>query len=209
MAFQTQFSHRSMVNTLFSATGTESTGYELCVGPHDCGTKNTNSSLLLNFPKFRRLRIAGSWYQRPELHCWTWYSNAGGIVKKIHHILVSTHLRIIQNSRVFRSAKFFATNHRFVVATLKLHVKSRKISRYNHNVFHLEKLKDSTCAHEYAMTVSIRFEVLVALEDLVELWGTVKCQSLKLPKGALGASKVKGWLHFSGDTGQYREESHR
>ena len=25
-------------------------GYELCVGPHGSGTRNTNSSLLLNFP---------------------------------------------------------------------------------------------------------------------------------------------------------------
>ena len=42
--------------------GTLSTGYELCVGPHGFGTS------LQNFAKFRRLRIAGSWYQRPELH---------------------------------------------------------------------------------------------------------------------------------------------
>ena len=38
-------------------------------------------------------------------------------------------------------------DHRLVVATLKLHVKSRKISRCDHNVFHLEKLKDSSYAH--------------------------------------------------------------
>ena len=32
-----------------AAIGTERAGYKLCVGPHDFGTKNTNSSLLLNF----------------------------------------------------------------------------------------------------------------------------------------------------------------
>ena len=61
-----------------AATGTERAGYELCVGPHGSGTRNTNSFLLLNFAKFRRLRIASFLYQRPELHCWTWDSNAGG-----------------------------------------------------------------------------------------------------------------------------------
>ena len=66
-----------------AATGTERAGYELCVGPHGSGTRNTNSSLLMNFAKSRRLRIAGSWYQRPELHHWTWYSNAGGVAKEI------------------------------------------------------------------------------------------------------------------------------
>ena len=54
-----------------AVTGTERAGYELCVGPHCSGTRNTNSSLL-NFAKSRRMRIAGSWYQRPELHRWTW-----------------------------------------------------------------------------------------------------------------------------------------
>ena len=49
-------------------TGTERAGYELCVGPRGSGIRNTNSSLLLNFARFRRWRIAGSWYQRPELH---------------------------------------------------------------------------------------------------------------------------------------------
>ena len=49
-------------------TGTERAGYEICVGPHGSGTRNDNSSFLLNFARSRRLRIAGSWYQRPALH---------------------------------------------------------------------------------------------------------------------------------------------
>ncbi|KAG0710957.1 Craniofacial development protein 2 [Chionoecetes opilio] len=121
-----------------ATTGTVRDGYELCVGLHGSGTRNTNSSLLLNFARSRRLRIAGSWYQRPELHRCTWYSNAEGVAKEIDHILVSTRWRILQNCRVYRSAEFFGTDHRLVVATLKLHVKSRRISRGNHTVFHLE-----------------------------------------------------------------------
>ena len=52
------------------ATGTDRAGYELCVGPNDSGNRNTNSSLL-NFAKSRRVKIAGSWYQRAEHHRWT------------------------------------------------------------------------------------------------------------------------------------------
>ena len=169
-----------------AATGTDRDGYEICVGPHGSGTRNTNSSLLLNFARSRRLRIAGSWYQRPELHRWTWYSNAGGVAKEIDHILVSTRWRILRNCRVFRSAEFFATDHRLVVATLRLHIKSRKISRCHQTVFHLEKLKDLTCAHEYAVTVSNRFSVLDALEDPVELWDTFKRESLEAAKECIG-----------------------
>ena len=55
-----------------AATGTERAGYEICVGPHGSGTRKDNSSFLLNFARSRRLRIAGSWYQRPALQRCTW-----------------------------------------------------------------------------------------------------------------------------------------
>ena len=76
----------------------------------------------------------------------------------IDHILVSTCWRILRDCRVHRCA----TEHRLVIATLKLHVKFIKISRCDNNVFNFEKLKDSTCAHEYAVIVLNRFEVLLA-----------------------------------------------
>ena len=83
-------SYRDVRDTLIvlgdfnAATCTERAGYEYCSGSHFSGTRNINSSLLLNFVKSRWLRIAGSWYQRPEQHRWTW------IVKEIDHILVNT-----------------------------------------------------------------------------------------------------------------------
>ena len=55
-------------------------------------------------------------------------------------------------------------------------------------MFHLEKLKDSSCAHEYTVTVSNRFEVLGALEDLVELWNTFKYETLEAAKGCIRES---------------------
>ena len=55
-----------------AVTGTERAGYEICVGPHGSGTRNDNSSFLLNFARSRRLRIVGSWYQRSPLHRLAW-----------------------------------------------------------------------------------------------------------------------------------------
>ena len=98
-------------------------------------------------------------------------------------MLISTCWRILQNGKVFRSTEFFATEHRLVVTTLKLHVKSRKILRCDHNVFHLERLKDLTYAHEYAVIVSNWFEVLDALEEPVELWDTFKRETLEAARG--------------------------
>ena len=81
----------------------------------------------------------------------------------INHIIVSVHCRIHQNCSVFRSAKFFENDHWLVVATLKFHVKSRKLQRCDRTVFHLKKLKDLTCTQEYA--VANRFRVLDTLKD--------------------------------------------
>ncbi|XP_045121817.1 uncharacterized protein LOC123510602 [Portunus trituberculatus] len=158
-----------------AVSGIERVGYVLCVGPHGFGTRNGIS--FLNLARSRRLRIAGSWYQRPVLKRWTWYSITGGVAKEIDHILISTRCRILQNCIVVQSAEFFATDHRLVLVTLKLHVKSRKPPRCDHTVFHLDKLKDLKCAKELAVTVSNRFGMLDTIEDPVELWNTLKCET--------------------------------
>ena len=68
----------------------ERAGYEICLGSHGSGTRNDNNSFLLSLARSRRLRIVGSWYQRPALHRWTWYSNARGVAKEIDHLLKDT-----------------------------------------------------------------------------------------------------------------------
>ena len=59
-------------------------------------------------------------------------------------------------------------------------------------MFHLEKLKDLTCAHEYAVTVSNRFEALDTLEDPEELWDTSKCEILEAAKECTG-ERPRSW----------------
>ena len=115
-----------VVGDLNASTGTDRDGYETCVGPHGSGTVNQNSTKFLNFARSRGLRVAGSWFQRPQAHRWTWYSNVGGEAKEIDHVLVDGRWRMIQNCRVYRSAQFLNTYHRLVVATLKLLLKSTR-----------------------------------------------------------------------------------
>ena len=53
----------------FSATtGTDRDGYESLVGPPGSGSRNKSYSMRLDFAKRRRLRIAGSWFQSPDMH---------------------------------------------------------------------------------------------------------------------------------------------
>ena len=63
-------------------------------------------------------------------------------------------------------------------------------------MFHLEKLKDSSCAHEYAVTVTNRFEMLDALEYPVELWNTFKRETLEAARGCV-KGRPRSWGGFA------------
>ena len=65
------------------------------VGPHGSGTVNQNSTKFLDFARSCGLRVAGSWFQHPQAHRWTWYSNAGGVAKEIDHVHVDGHWRMV------------------------------------------------------------------------------------------------------------------
>ena len=135
-----------------ASTGTERDGYETCVGPHGSVTMNHNSTKFLDFAKSHVLRVAGSWFQRPQAQCWTWYSNTGGVAKEIDHVLVDGHWRMIQNCRFYRSTQFLNTDHR-LVATLKLHLKSRRMVPSQPRL-DVGKLKDERVAEEFANRLS-------------------------------------------------------
>ena len=106
---------------------------------------NQNNTKFLDFARSHGLRVAGSWFQHPQAHRWTWYSNAGGVAKEIHHLLVDGRWRMTQNCRVHWSAQFLNTDHRLAVATLKLHLKSRRMVSSQPRL-DLGKLKDERVA---------------------------------------------------------------
>ena len=136
-----------------ASPGTDRDGYESCVGPHGSGTVNQNSTNSLDFARSRGLMVAGSWFQHPQAHRWTWYSNAGDMAKEIGHMLVDGRWRMIQNCRVYWSAQFLNTNQRFVVATLKLQLKSRRMVPSQPR-WDFGKLKDERVAEEFANMLS-------------------------------------------------------
>ncbi len=136
-----------------ASTGTDRDGYETCVGPHGSGTVNLNSTKFLDFARNHGLRVAGLWFQHPQAHCWTWYSNAGGVAKEIDHVLIDGHWRMIQNCRVYRSAQFLNTDHRLVVVTLKLQRKSRRLVPSQARL-DVGKLRDERVAEEFATRLS-------------------------------------------------------
>ena len=108
--------------------------------------------------------MAASWFQRPQAHRWIWYSKAGGVAKEIDHVLVDGHWRMIQNCRVNRRAQILNIDHRLVVTTLKLYLKSRRMvpSQLSLDV---GKLKDERVAEDFVNSMSGDLRGLGALGD--------------------------------------------
>ena len=86
------------------------------------------------------------------------------MAKESDHVLIHGRWRMIQNCRVYRSAQFCNTDHRLVVATLKLQLKSRRLD--------VGKFKFESVAEEFANRLSGDFGVggLGALGNPEELW---------------------------------------
>ena len=106
------------------------------------------------------------------------------MAKEVDDVLLDGRWRIIQNCRVDRSAQFLNTDHRLVVATLKLHLKSRRMVP-SQPVLDVGKLKDGRVAVEFANRLSGDLGGLGALGDPEELWSAFKSTSLMLPGDVL------------------------
>ena len=83
---------------------------------------------------------------------------------KIDYVFVDGHWRMIQNCRVHRSAQLLNTDHRLVAATLKLHLKSRRMVPSQRRL-DVGKLKDERAAEEFANKPSGDLGGLGALGD--------------------------------------------
>ena len=60
-----------VLGDFIASNGTDRDGYETCIDPHGSGTVKRNSTKFLDFARSHGLRVAGSWFQRPQAHRWT------------------------------------------------------------------------------------------------------------------------------------------
>jgi len=172
---------------LNASTGTDRDGYEPCAGPHGSGNLNQNSTKFINFARSHGRQGAASWIQHPQAHRWTWYSNAG-VAKEIDHVLNDGRWRMIQICRVYHSSQFLITHYKFVVKTLKLHLKSGRMTR-SQPTLDVGKLKDERIAEEFAKRLNGDFGVQGALGNPEEVWSAFKTTILNVAGGCLGTHR--------------------
>ncbi|KAG2461896.1 TTI1 protein, partial [Polypterus senegalus] len=134
--------------------------------------------------------IAGSCFQCPELYCWTWYSNAGGVMKKIDHIFVGRHSRLLQNCRVYRSAQFGNSDHRLVVATLRIQLGSSRLPLNRSMSLDLARLQYQAVSNEFARSLYEELADLGTTANPNVIWETFHDKTLKVAEGCVGVTSV-------------------
>jgi len=128
-----------------------------------------NTDLLLSFCRGHHLSIAGSWFQRKDIHHFSWISNDGHTQKEIDHILSSCG-KMVRQCRVYRSSDVDSV-HFPVFATLNLKLKRSTQPQTKH----LSSLSNTDVSREYAANVSSKLKA-TSLEDqtLEAMWGHYK-----------------------------------
>ena len=92
---------------------------------------------------------------------------------------------MLQNCRVFRSAQFFSTDHRLVVATLRLQLKSRGLPT-SQSRLDVDRLRDPAVAESFAAELSDRIEEVDSADDTESLWNTFKTTTLEVAERCVG-----------------------
>ncbi len=100
-------------------------------------------------------------------------------------MLVDGCWRMIQNCSVYRSAQYLNTDHRHVVATLKLQLISGRMVPSQPRL-DVGKLKDERVTEEFANRLSGDLGGLSALGNPEELWSAFKTTILDVAGGCLG-----------------------
>ena len=188
-----------ILGDLNALNGTDMDGCEACVGSHGSGTVNHNSTRFLDFTRCHGLRIAGSWFQHPQPHFWTKYSNAGGVAKEIDHVLVDSHSRLLWNCRVYGSAHFLNTDHVLVAAILNLKLKSKRMVPAQPRL-DVGTLKDERVAEEFVNGLSEGLWDLGVSVDPEELWSAFKMTILDVASRYLGTHHQAKRIFVSEET---------
>jgi len=135
-----------------AVTGTGRLQVDRVLGPWGSGSPNENSELFLSFCRGHNLSIAGSWFQRKDIHRFSWLSNDGATRKEIDHILFSCG-KLVQQCIVYRSFDI-DSDHFPVLASLKLKLKRSVPASSKRLIPNLSLLSSEVVSREFSMAAS-------------------------------------------------------
>lgn len=132
------------------------------VGPESPDPITNNGDRLLQLCNVGGLSIVDTWFPRKNIHEWTWYSNDGKTCKALDHIIISSRWKSsVTNCRVYPGAQLGSTDHRLLVAQLRLKISPRVPPRLRSS-----HLQDPTITSLFTCSISNRYNALPK-EDFV------------------------------------------
>ena len=181
-----------------AVSGTSRVGFEQVVGNHGSGIPNDNIHRLLTLCAKHGIAILGSWFQRRNIHCFTWISNDGRTTKEIDHIITRERSQFT-SCRVYRSAECSAnTDHRLLVAKMRIMLSLKQKTAPSSIKYNIDQLiKNPVTTQEFALTVTNKFEVLSSFQGSVEEeWSFVSSALRESAEEVVGRKRVtrKPWL---------------
>ncbi|GAA6097856.1 craniofacial development protein 2-like, partial, partial [Tachysurus ichikawai] len=133
---------------------------------------NDNGNRLLLLCHYNNLCVADTWFPQKLIHYWTWYSPDGRTRKASDHILISRRWKsVVTNCRVYRGAELGNTDHRLLVAHLKLKLRA---NQHTKTLPRLDSslLSDPNIATDFSCAIHRTFDNLA--KDKVNDWQTFK-----------------------------------
>ncbi|XP_042869479.1 craniofacial development protein 2-like [Penaeus japonicus] len=148
---------------------------------------NDNGNRLLNLCRFNNLCISDTWFPRKQIHHWTWYSPDGTTQKPNDHILISQRWRFITtNCRVYRGAEMGNTDHRLLIADMRLKLKANPTNKSQPRL-NSAKLADPVMKTSYQCSISNRFNALA--NDNSDNWQHFKQEVCKAAEETIGRTR--------------------
>lgn len=143
-------------------------------------TTNDNGSRLIHLCRATSLCIADTWFPRKRIHHWTWHSPDGRTKKAIDHIILSICWRSsFTNFRVFRGAQLGNTDHRMLIADMRLKLKA-KPSATGLSRLDSSRIQDPANKELYNCAISNHFTALT--DDTLIDWQHFKTKVFKATK---------------------------
>ncbi|KAK7940027.1 hypothetical protein WMY93_003353 [Mugilogobius chulae] len=184
---------------------------------------NDNGNRLLLLCHHNNLCVADTWFPRKLIHHYTWYSPDGRTRKALDHILISRRWKsFVTNCRVYRGTELGNTDHRLLVAQLKLKLRANQHTKTQPRL-DSSLLTDPYIASDFIR--SIRRTLNALAPNKVTDWITFKESVIQSAHNVLGRSRPspkKPWIsektldlinlrreaRLRGDMPEYRRLNH-
>ncbi|MCJ8735785.1 hypothetical protein PDJAM_G00251530 [Pangasius djambal] len=158
-------------------------------------TTNDNGNRLLLLCHHNNLCVADTWFPQKQIHHWTWYSPDGRTRKVLDHILISRRWKsLVTNCRAYRGAELDNTDHRLLVAQLKLKLRANQHTKTQPRL-DSSLLSDPNIATNFSCSIRRTLDALAT--DKLTDWQTFKESVIQSAHNALGSSQSspnKPWI---------------